>query len=327
MNDNELDNRLREAFDSCEVPPSLQTRTREAIKALQDGLAAETSVSVNQPTTHQGEVIHPDFSTQLNHSEGGLPGEKKQNRRHLRNRFIGAIAACIVLIAALFGVVHIGTTPTAFVDIDINPSIELQVNRFDTVVEAEGLNEDGRNVLDGLHLEGLSFNDALETLASSNAMESYLTDDAFIAVSVSSNNQTQEQKLASQGESCLANLSARGSCDVVSLDFYEEAHAHNMGCGRYAAALELMELDHSITLDECAHLTMRQLRDRINQCHASESGESKAASGAGQHGGGYGPGDGSGWGNNSSSDNGGSNANGFGNGVGMHHGWHHEEGN
>ncbi|WP_181861874.1 anti-sigma-I factor RsgI family protein [Slackia isoflavoniconvertens] len=39
--------------------------------------------------------------------------------------------------------------PTAYMGIDVNPSIELGVNRFDVVVCAEGLNDDGEAVLAG----------------------------------------------------------------------------------------------------------------------------------------------------------------------------------
>ena len=163
------------------------------------------------------------------------------------------------------------TAVTAFVDIDINPSIELQLNDSNQVVAVEGVNEDGRSVLAGLALEGLSYEEALSALTSSEALAPYLNDDAFVQVSVASDNPGQERALMDASEQRLASLPCRGSCDAVSLELREEAHAHGMGCGRYAAALELSELDPDVTIEDCHDMSMRELRDRIAACHGAQS--------------------------------------------------------
>lgn len=43
-------------------------------------------------------------------------------------------------------------TPVAYVSMDINPSVELAVNAFDTAIVVEVYNEDGKNVLEGTNL-------------------------------------------------------------------------------------------------------------------------------------------------------------------------------
>ena len=43
-------------------------------------------------------------------------------------------------------------TPVAYVSMDINPSVELAVNAFDTVIAVEAYNEDGKNILEGTNL-------------------------------------------------------------------------------------------------------------------------------------------------------------------------------
>lgn len=202
---------------------------------------------------------------------------------------MSALAACLVLGLAVIGIFRVGIAPvgpgdsaapgavlpdtavTAFVDIDINPSIELQLNDSNQVVAVEGVNEDGRSVLAGLALEGLSYEEALSTLMSSEALAPYLNDDAFVQVSVASDNSGQERALMNASEQRLASLPCRGSCDAVSLELREEAHAHGMGCGKYAAALELSGLDPDVTIEDCHDMSMRELRDRIAACHSEES--------------------------------------------------------
>ena len=58
-------------------------------------------------------------------------------------RMACAAAACLVVCLALAGGYRLYFSPTSIISIDINPSIELSVNRFDKVVAVEGLNEDG----------------------------------------------------------------------------------------------------------------------------------------------------------------------------------------
>lgn len=53
-------------------------------------------------------------------------------------------------------------TPTAAISIDINPSIELEVNRFGRVLSVTGYNDDGRVLADSLPIKHLGYADAAE---------------------------------------------------------------------------------------------------------------------------------------------------------------------
>ena len=64
--------------------------------------------------------------------------------------------------------------PVAYVGIDVNPSIELGLNRFGIVVETTAINDDGRVLLESVALEGRSYDEALNALAD-NAMSSRLS--------------------------------------------------------------------------------------------------------------------------------------------------------
>ncbi len=279
MNDRELDLLVREAFDALEVPERASQGTLAAI----DQLARE-----NAATPQAAAQVAP-----------AAPRAHRKNRWTRWAASITAAAACLAITLALVGgMARMDAQPTAFIDIDINPSIELQVNRADTVVKAEGVNADGQDVLAGLDLTGLAYRDALAVLAQSEAMAPYLRDDAFIQVSVSSDTPSQEQALTDASEAYLSTLPCRSSCGTVSSQVREEARAHGMGCGRYTAALELAELDPSVSVEDCEGLSMRELRDRIAACHengaTSEGSAEESSQGQGRgQGQGHGQGNGS----------------------------------
>lgn len=280
MNDEELEERLRDAFDAVELPDHVRRSTLEACARL----ANDESDDAN--TASGAEVIE---------MEQAASRHRPRKRRYWRG--IGAAAACLVLGVACFGAFRIFDSPsdpdsvpafdtvaTAFVDIDVNPSIELQMNASDEVVGAEGLNEDGQAVLAGLSLTGLPYSEAFDKIARSEAFAGYLGNDSYVQVSVASDDQRQEQALMSVSEQQLAALPCRGSCDAVSLELHEEAHAHGMGCGRYSAALELSELDPNVTVDDCKDMSMREIRDQIASHHGElSSTPSQRGQGNGYH--------------------------------------------
>ena len=62
-----------------------------------------------------------------------------------------------------------------------------------------------------------------------------------------------------------------------------EAQALGLPLGKYHAYEELHALDPSITPEEAAGMTMRELRDRIDACRQDGDEEESYGGGGGQH--------------------------------------------
>lgn len=284
MNDRELQMRVRDAFDGAPVPDEVRRQTLDAIELMR---AAGATGGHEQPGAEAATAPAPI-----------VPFPRKRRRNRILGRSLAAAAACVAVICALFGMNTLNATPTAFVDIDVNPSIELQINRYNKVVGAEAYNDDGRSVLDRVSLGGLDYREALEALTADEALGGYLGSDAYVQFSVVSDDKGQEESLTLASEECLASLPAGGSCAAVSSEMRVQAQANGMGCGRYAMAMELMELDPETTLEDCEGLSMRELRDRVESCRNGDgdgAAGTEAPHGAG-HGQGWGAGQGSGQG-------------------------------
>lgn len=73
-------------------------------------------------------------------------------------RFIpAAAAAAAVLICGTAGAgAYTYYTPYSYVSLDVNPSIEYSLNRFDRVLEVTGVNDDGEEIVRELKLDSLS---------------------------------------------------------------------------------------------------------------------------------------------------------------------------
>ncbi len=102
---------------------------------------------------------------------------ESQTPRLLRISFAAVLLLAVIGSAALFGdrvFIPGGMNPTFFVTLDINPSVELAVNRRQRVVAAEGLNTDGERLLSKLHVVGREFKGAIEAIGQQAERVGYL---------------------------------------------------------------------------------------------------------------------------------------------------------
>lgn len=247
------ENALKQAFDGMRAPQDVCDAALDAIedyRASQHGDAGSTVAGNVAPRKRWGRVV---------------------------GRVLAA-AACVLAVAAGVLGVRMQTMPAAYVGVDVNPSLELSVNAFGTVLAAQPLNDDGQAVLQEVSLEGESFEDALAALLSSGGIAAYAGDNPYIEISVTTDDDALAARLQGASEECLNRLGCEGSCHRADAEMREEAHHAGMGIGKYEAAKQLMQLDESVALDDCANMTMREIHDRIDACTGD------AESGRGGHG-------------------------------------------
>ena len=193
---------------------------------------------------------------------------KKKRTSPLRN--FAAAAACALLVF-LAGGSYLYFTPTAYISVDVNPSLELGINRFDRVVSVTGYNEDGKALADSLDLKYMDYSDALEALLADQDMDVYLSDNADVVLTVAGKSESQSSQILETVESCVSD---HENVHCHSGDTEEIHHAHNAGLsfGKYQAYLTLKELDPSVTLEEIQDMTMSQIRELI-QAYSQEDSQ------------------------------------------------------
>ena len=68
--------------------------------------------------------------------------------------------------------------PVSYISIDVNPSIELAINRFDKVVSAKGYNADGQDILQHVPLKNISYMQAIDRLMQDAYYSRFLNKDS-----------------------------------------------------------------------------------------------------------------------------------------------------
>ena len=234
-----------------------------------------------------------DHTSNTNHAASKKQGASAQSLQasvtHTKKRFHIlssmrtkiALAACAVLIAlGVGGGAYAYNTPSAYVGIDINPSIELGINCFDYVVSAEGVNEDGATLLSQTSLTGMRYEDAIQALDDALEASGYLTNDAAVSVTVAGNDNDQCSHLESASQNCFESAGQGVHCSRVTEDEYREAHETGLGMGKYQVWRALNDAGVSISADEVATMTMSELRSLAAENGVSTSSEDGVVSDA-----------------------------------------------
>lgn len=183
-----------------------------------------------------------------------------------------AVAACL-LIAVTAGGAWLYLTPSAYISIDINPSLELGVNRFDRIVSIEDFNSDGQELAEQLDIRYMDYNEAIEELLSEQTVEAYLEDGAIMAVTVAGSDEEKTDQILENVEACTAGHS-NISCHSGDMAERREAHSEGLSFGKYRAYQELKALDPSVTLDDIRDLSMREIRDLIDSYSGGDTDNS-----------------------------------------------------
>ena len=127
--------------------------------------------------------------------EGQLLAFEARKARRTRGRVgLIAAAACLVVAAIAGGVAW--RLPIGTVYMRINPEVGMEVNRFDRVVDVEGVNDDGRALVSGFSFYGRTIDEVSDDLASRAEEQGYLEDGGTIELTVESDD--EEWKTATE---------------------------------------------------------------------------------------------------------------------------------
>ena len=101
-----------------------------------------------------------------------------------RMKLIVSLACLLVFAGSGFGGYQLYYAEAATISIDVNPSIELGINRWGRVIEEVPYGRDGETVLREVSLRHLEYEEALERLIGSEAMQDYLKKDALLSITL-----------------------------------------------------------------------------------------------------------------------------------------------
>lgn len=132
------------------------------------------------------------------------------NKKNVHWRRFAALAAALVLVVGLgfgFSTYQQAHAVASTVSLDVNPSVELRLNRDEKVIEAVARNADGEKILEGMELKNSDLNVAVNALIGSMLRNGYLSEIAnSILVSVESDDPQRSALLQAEVTQAVSSL-------------------------------------------------------------------------------------------------------------------------
>lgn len=200
----------------------------------------------------------------------GITTKKRSGNRVLKT--VTAIAACFLICVMSFMTLYMRADAAIY--LDVNPSISLQINRFDRVVSAQASNADGEIVLDHMDLKNTDVDVALNAILGSMVKHGYLTEDSgTVLVSVECSNQkradTLKLEISSHVEQEIGSLIHSGTVlaqKIESDDTLENlAEKYQITEGKAALIQKLVAKYPDMDYEVLGNLSMSDLMDLLEE--------------------------------------------------------------
>lgn len=141
----------------------------------------------------------------------------RRNTFWLRAGMAAACATCVIGSAVVGAYAYF--TPVSYVSLDVNPSIEYWLNTFDRVLSVNGVNDDGKIILEKVELTSLknkAIDQAVRETINAIAEQGYFLKDSEggVVIAVSGNQPAKSEKLSAQLKSAVKRTVEEEALDV-----------------------------------------------------------------------------------------------------------------
>ena len=209
-------------------------------------------------------------------AKGTVMVMEKKKRNPWVMRTVGIAAAVALCVMGGFGAHLYGSrfSVASTVSLDVNPSIEIQVNEKEHVLKVDPKNEDGRKVVGDMDFSGSSLDVTVNALIGSMLRNGYLNENAnSILISVDSSDEAKgsalRDRLAGEINSLLQTDSFSGavlSQTVAADDSLQQlANEYGISLGKAQLIQELTAQNPTYTFNALAGLSINELNLLMTQ--------------------------------------------------------------
>ena len=149
----------------------------------------------------------------------------------------------------------------AYVSVDINPSMEFQLDKNNKIIHTIDYNEEAARILKQKDLTGYTIKEAMDWLLTDKQIQDYMIK-GFMQVSVYSKDSTHSTALEEILNGILSeNLdTSQYGCSHASKADHQSAGKHHMSFGKYQVIEEIIKLDSTYQIDELQTRSMQELK-------------------------------------------------------------------
>lgn len=246
-------------------------------KQLQKDLSASTPSDFDAvwnkcttPASEEKELI-PELvpATAHNGKSASAPSRKTISVAAIITAFLLCLAAilCITLLKKS-GNGYLLPSQSGYFIIDVNPSLRIDYDKRGVVTSARGLNPDGEALIDGLSLDGLTYDKATDAVFDRCVSNGYFSteyDDNAILVTASKESGEKDEQMTEEINKLLKQkfedkkMSGVVISDVDNSKGQKEAEKYGISGQKYELIARYIDMGGSLDESQYATVTIREL--------------------------------------------------------------------
>lgn len=205
-----------------------------------------------------------------------ISGASKGMQKRLPLRIVVAfICLALIITGSSFGAFMYYKTPICYLSLDINPSIELGINAFGSVVSSKAFNEEGTLILDGIITSGQNVQMAVKALIISAIEKGYIAGDGstviLLTAEVKGDSQALVNRIEKNSEMGLElalkekEKTAILKQESISLNYREQAQVYGISPGKLNLINKLQMLNADTVIDNYLNSSIKEIMVQINE--------------------------------------------------------------
>ena len=175
------------------------------------------------------------------------------------------IMAIVLMIGGGLGIYYF--SPSNYIAIDVNPSIELHTNRLNQVTSINPVNEDAKQLMAGYVMADKSLETVIEDIVDRMILNGYLAADKDNQILITTEDNDAAAQLSAKINTIISAYLTERQLDAnvlqqgikINTQSIDSAHEDNVSAGKMTIIQKIMENDNSITLDELLNMRISDL--------------------------------------------------------------------
>jgi len=211
-----------------------------------------------------------DFIEKINDIDTSLleAAEKAPQKKTKPWIRLGALAACMCLMTVGYVNYRLTHTVDSIITLDVNPSIEITANTNNKVLSVIPLNEDGKEVIGSMSLEGYSLEVSVNALIGSMLSKGYIDEASnSILVTVDNNDSVKGEAIKSQLTTEIKKFLEKDSFQgaIISQlarkdqELEDQAHKYGITLGKAQVITQIISQSTRYRFEDLAPLSINEI--------------------------------------------------------------------
>ncbi|MTI68637.1 MAG: anti-sigma factor domain-containing protein [Firmicutes bacterium] len=229
--------------------------------------------------TNDGEFL------ELNKSKNVQIGEEiiinnNMNKNNIMKRFIAAAAILVLVLTGTFGAYGY-CTPYGYVNVDINPSVEITYNLFNRVIDIKGLNDDGNKIVEKLeNYKNKPIDSIVNEIVDKAIEDKYIeseNENTVLVTITEDGKKIDDNKIYSSVKKHIDETETESELFVIKNDekSLESAKEKDLSPGRLALINKALKTNKETSFEEISKKSVKEIVSIIKESKKSEKKELK----------------------------------------------------